>query len=106
MVTRIHKGFKGTLFLKEHRKAKRVTAEAMAGRLGIERESVHRLERVPERLSYEKQVEYAEALGIEPEDLRYPPGRPSLDGLVKKAPPELQTMVADVVLRLVAGRRQ
>lgn len=104
VTTRIHKSVRPRLFLKEHRKAKGVTAEAMGGRLGIERESVHRLERQPESASYSRQVAYAEALGIEPEDLRWPPGTPSLDGIVKKAPPEVQAMVADIVLRMV-GRK-
>lgn len=103
MVTRIHKGVRPRLFLKEHRKAKGLSAEAMGGRLGIERESVHRMERYPGRLSLEKQAAYAAALDIEPEDLRWPPGTPSLDGLIKNADPETQAMVADIVVRMVAG---
>ena len=62
------------LFLKEHRKAKGVSAAAMADRLGIERESIYRLEReAMTRLNGEKQAAYARALGIEPEDLWRPP---------------------------------
>lgn len=103
MVTRIHKGYRGRLFLKEHRKAKGMSAEAMAGRLGIERESVHRLERNPERMTFEKQCAYAAALNIEPEELRMLPGTPSLDAMVSNAPADIQTMAADIVRRLVAG---
>lgn len=102
MVTRIHKYVRPRLFLKEHRKAKGMSAETMGGRLGLERESVHRLERHPERASAEKQAAYAHALNIEPEDLWHPPGTPSLDGMVKAAPDELRTMAADIVRRLVA----
>lgn len=103
MVTRIHKGHRGRLFLKEHRKARGMSAEAMAGRLGMERESVHRLERHPERITFEKQCAYAAALNIEPEELRKPPGTPSLDAMVSQAPEELQIMAADIVRRLILG---
>lgn len=103
--TRIYKGRKPVPFLKEHRKAKDVTAEAMAGRLGIERESVHRLERVPGKITVEKLNAYAAALEMEPEDLMHPPGQRSLDAIVKDSEPEVQAMVADIVLRMIAGRR-
>lgn len=106
MVTRIHKSARRRLFLKEHREAKHVSAEAMAGRLGIERESVYRLEREAlTRLSAGKQAAYADALGIEPERLWRPPGGPpSLDAMVATAPDEIKLMAADIVRRLVAGR--
>jgi transcriptional regulator with XRE-family HTH domain len=103
MVTRIHKGYRGRLFLKEHRKAKGVSAEAMGGRLGIERESVYRLERNPGTITDQKLCIYAEALDIEPEELRKPPGVRSLDAMVKKAPQDVQMMAADIVWRLVSG---
>lgn len=101
MVTRIHKSVRRRLFLKEHREAKGISAEYMAGRLGIERESVYRLEREHWRMNPEKQIGYADALGIEPEDLWRPPGTPSLDALVSNAPEELKIMAADIVRRLV-----
>lgn len=103
MVTRIRKAYRGRLFLKEHRKAQGMSAETMAGRLGIERESVHRLERYPERVTFEKQCAYAEALNIEPDELRKPPGTPSLDAMVSQAPADIQIMAADIVRRLVSG---
>jgi lambda repressor-like predicted transcriptional regulator len=63
------------LFLKEHREAHGVSAAAMADRLGIERESLYRLEReAMTRLNGQKQAAYASALGIEPETLWQPPG--------------------------------
>jgi transcriptional regulator with XRE-family HTH domain len=101
MVTRIHKSAARRLFLREHRKVKGVSAEAMAGRLGIERESLLRLEREPRRANPEKQAAYAAALQLEPEDLWRPPGRPSLDGMVNSATPEIQQMASDIVRRLV-----
>jgi transcriptional regulator with XRE-family HTH domain len=104
MVTRIHKHQRPRLFLKEHREAKGISATTMAGRLGIERESVYRLERKPWTLTAQKQADYAHALDLEVEDLWRPPGRPSLDAMVKTEPDELQAMAADIVRRLVARR--
>lgn len=102
MVTRIHRSVARRLFLKEHREAKGVSAEQMAGRLGIERESVYRLEREPRRMNAEKQAAYAYALGIEPEELWRPPGRPSLDAIISAAPDDVADMAADIVRRLVS----
>lgn len=98
------KGPRGPLFLKEHRKAKGVSALDMADHLGIERESVYRLERHAEKLKVETQISYAARLGIEPEALWRPPGAPSsLDAIVKTAPESVRIMAVDIVRRLVAG---
>lgn len=102
MVTKIYKS-RRRLFLKEHREAHGVSAEQMAGRIGIERESVYRLEREAlTRVNGEKQAAYAAALDIEPEDLWRPPGIPSLDGIVAQASDDLKAMAVDIVRRLVA----
>jgi transcriptional regulator with XRE-family HTH domain len=101
MVTRIHKMARRRLFLREHRKAKGVSAEAMAGRLGIERESLLRLERELHRVNSEKQAAYAHALDMEPEDLWRPPGNPSIDAMVHDAPENVRSMVVDIVRRMV-----
>lgn len=112
VVTRIYQSRKRRLFLREHRKAKGVSATVMAGRLGIERESVLRLEREPQRVNSEKQADYAAALDLQPEELWRPPAvpetprAPSLDAMVKDMPEETRAMVADIVLRLVSGGRQ
>jgi transcriptional regulator with XRE-family HTH domain len=104
MVTRIYR-HRRRLFLKEHREAKGISAEAMAGRLGIERESVYRLEReAMTRATPEKQAAYASALNVEPEELWHPPGTTRLDPLVSGASDELKQMAADIVRRLIAGR--
>jgi transcriptional regulator with XRE-family HTH domain len=103
MVTRIHKGVRRRLFLKEHREAKGLSAEQMGGRLEIERESVYRLEREPQRVRPDTQAAWADACGVEPEDLWRPPDRPSLDAMVKDAPDDVQKMAADIVRRLVSG---
>jgi transcriptional regulator with XRE-family HTH domain len=89
-----------TLFLKQHREAKGVSASEMGRRLGIERESVYRLERKPWALTADKQVQYAHALGLQTEELWWPPGTPSLDAMVKGFPDDLQKTAADIVRRL------
>lgn len=103
MVTR-PKRAKRRLFLKEHREAQGVSATLMGEKLGIERESVYRLEREPWRVNSAKQAEWATALGIEPEDLWRPPGTPSLDGMIAQAPDDLKAMAADIVRRLMEGK--
>lgn len=106
MVTRIRKGSRRHVFLREHRKAKELSAIRMADRLGIERESYYRLERHPEKLSAGELAELADALNIEPEALWRPPeGPPSIDALLRDAPDDLKDMAADIVKRLMAQRR-
>jgi hypothetical protein len=103
MVTRIHKMAPRRLFLREHRKAKGISAEQVAGRMDppMERESLLRLEREPQRCTPDKQASYAHALGMQPEDLWRPPGTPSVDGLIMSAPADVQEMVVDIVKRMV-----
>lgn len=96
---------KRRLFLKEHRKAKGISATAMGEKLGIERESVYRLEREQWRVNTDKQAEYAAALGIEPEELWSAPGTASLDAMIKFASDDLKEMAADIVRRLVEGKQ-
>lgn len=103
MVTR-PKRQKRKLFLKEHREAQGISATLMGEKLGIERESVYRLEREPWRVNSEKQAEYAHALGLEPEDLWRAPGTPSLDAMVQSAPDDVRRMAADIVRRLMEGK--
>jgi transcriptional regulator with XRE-family HTH domain len=101
MVTRIYQNRKGRLYLREHRKAKGVSAAAMAGRIGMARESVLRMEKRATAKEDQKAA-YAAALDIPVEDLSRPPGLPSLDALVANEPPEFQIMAFDIVKRLVA----
>lgn len=103
MVTRIHHRRKARLFLREWRKAKGVSATVMGRRLGMERESVLRLEREWNRCAPDKQAQYADALGIQPEALWHPPvpdDRPSLDAMTRDIPDDVRDMVVDVVRRM------
>lgn len=108
MVTRIRKHVKARLYLKEHREAKGISPEAMAGRLDMERESVYRWEREIHRMNPEKQAAYADALGLDsPAELWFPPPDPanppppSIDALVSDAPPDVRELARDLVSRLV-----
>jgi len=76
----------------------------MGEKLGIERESVYRLEREPWRVNSDKQAEFAHVLGLQPEDLWRPPGTPSLDAMVQSVPDDVRAMAIDIVRRLVEGR--
>jgi DNA-binding XRE family transcriptional regulator len=105
MVTKRH--VPRRLYLREHRKAKTVTAPGMAELLGIERESVLRMEREWDRCTPTKQQEWADALGIDVEDLWWPPGqRPlgELDAIVQGQDEATRELARDLLTRLVRGR--
>lgn len=100
MVTRPKRAHR-RLFLKEHREALKVSAAEMGERLGIERESVYRLEKNYRGVSSQKQAAFAQALGLEPEDLWRPPGDMSLDSMVARAPQDVQESVQILIRRLI-----
>ncbi len=101
MVTRIHGHRKPQLHPRLWRKAKGISASQMAGRLGIERESVLRLEReAMQRMTPEKQAEYANALGIAPEALWWLPDNPPLETLVEEAPEDKKELAIDMAENL------
>jgi transcriptional regulator with XRE-family HTH domain len=107
MVTRIRRGAKAHVYLREWRKAKGVHATAMADRLEIERESYYRLEREPQTLSVAEVMELADALGIDAPLLWQPPpesGQPtrvSLDAIVADLPTAQVEGLADMLRRSV-----
>lgn len=97
------------LYLREWREYKDIDAIVMAGRLGVERESVYRIEKkAMQRAIPEYQAAYAEALGIDPGRLWHPPPPkgedlpPSLDEMAQKAP-EAARAAAFELLRRMAG---
>lgn len=104
MVTRIHHGKRPRrLFIKEWQEHWDISAEAMASRLGIERESYYRLLREPRRINLERLEQLADAMGhhMEPTDFYRPPSRPSLDAMVENAPDNLRETAVDIVKRLI-----
>lgn len=89
------------LYLKEHREAADVSAAEMGERLGIERESVYRLEKKYWGISAQKQAAYAAALGLRPEDLWRKPDDPSLDQIVARAPDDVRQSVENLLKHLI-----
>lgn len=101
MVTTIRKHAKIRPFLKEHRNAAGLSALQMAGRLGVERESVYRYERNPLNMSLDRLEQWADACGLaSSRDLYYLPRRPSVDAIIETLPPDMQDMVMDMASRL------
>ncbi len=86
------------IYLREHREAKKVAPSEMAKKLGIERESVHRLER---KRMVKWAAAYARHLNLTVGELYSPPGIQSLDAIIALAP-EMRDLAVDIVTRLVA----
>lgn len=101
MVTKKHPALP-RLYLSENREAKGVSAAEMGTRLGIERESVYRLEKKHWGVSSQKQASYAAALGLRPEDLWRKPDDPSLEQIIAQAPEDIQESVQRIIRRLVS----
>lgn len=91
------------LYLREHREAKNIGASEMAERLGIERESLYRLERNADRIDWRKACEYAVALGVAPVELLNPPGTISIDAMLANMPVEYREAARDILVRLVGA---
>lgn len=101
MVTRIRRRARSRLYLDEWFAHRGLNDEKVAGKIGVHRETVWRWRQEQNRLNPDKISDLAVALDCEPEELWRPPGRPSLDSIVKDAPAELQATAADIVRRLV-----
>lgn len=101
MVTRIRRGIRPHLYIKEHREALGLSLEQMAGRLGVERNSVWRWEKEQHRLNPDKIAEIADALGLDHwTELAHPPGLRSLDAMLAGQPDDVRETVVDIVARL------
>lgn len=108
MVTRIRRGAKTHVYLREWRKHLKVGAIAMAERLEIERESYYRLEREPGKLSVAEVIELASAMGIEPTQLFHPPetaARPSIDAMVEDLDDDDRGVVMDLARSMQRRQR-
>lgn len=100
MVTRIRKPTRAHLYITEWRESRGLSVEQLAGRLDVARETVWRWEIEQHRLNPEKIAGIADALNMEPAELYRPPGRPSLDAMLKGVPDDLYNTAADIVRRL------
>lgn len=102
MVTKI--ASQGTLHLRAHRKARGMSAQEVADKMGMERESLLRLEREwRTRCNPEKQSQYAQAIGVAFRALWGPPETPSVDTMLAETPSDFQAMIIDTVRRKAGG---
>lgn len=101
MVTRIRKGARLHYYIKEHMDRLGVSDEAMAGRIGVSRETVWKRYTEQRRLDPGKIQEFADALEMHPSELLFPPGTPSLDAIMEGADSDQRNMAADIVRRMM-----
>lgn len=69
---------------------KGLTQEQLAARLGCSDVTISRWETVRRRPDLRAQAAFAEALGVDPFDLRRHPNQPSADALLRDQPPEVR----------------
>jgi transcriptional regulator with XRE-family HTH domain len=106
--TRIRKGTRGHLYIKERMDALDMDDKTLAGRLGVARETVWRWRTEQHRLNPGKIAAIASALNCEPWELFRLPEEPpekSLDALVKGADRDTLDTAYEIVERLVVRRR-
>lgn len=101
MVTRIRKGARTPLFIREWMVHRHLSDERLANRLELARETVWKWRTQQQRLDPHKIARLAHALDCEPIDLWRPPSRRSLDAIMKDAPEDLQATAADILQALV-----
>lgn len=99
MVTRIRRGARPHLYIKEHLKARGLTVPQLADRLDMTRESTYRAMREQNRISYTDLPLWADAIGLDHwQDLTRPPGEPSIDARIDDVPADLR----EALIRLVS----
>ena len=81
-------------------RAKGLSDEKMADRIGVSRETVWKW-RKERGLKPDKLRRLAHELDMEPEEFFRPPGQESVDALLVGVEPELRDTVVDVVKRMV-----
>jgi transcriptional regulator with XRE-family HTH domain len=103
MVTGRYKKRPRPLFIKEWQEHWGISAETMAERMGIERESYYRLLRELHRINIDKLAQLADAMGngMEPPDFYRPPTRQSVDSMLEGVPEDVRETAIDIVRRLV-----
>lgn len=93
------------LYIKEWLDHLGVSFPELARRTGVKRETAWRWHHEQHRLRPGKVAKIAEVLGLTSTDLHRPPASlPSLDAIVKDAPPEVRALAVDIVTRLVRER--
>jgi len=93
------------LYILEWMKARGLSDEQLALKVGTTRVTIWRWANEQHRLNPEKIERLATALDLEPPELWRPPSRRSIDAILANAPDEVNDMAADVVERMVRQRR-
>lgn len=96
-VTRIGPKQPRKRYLAEWREARGLTQAQLAGRLNVADMTVSRWETGKALLNTGVVEAWAEALGIEPEDLWHHPDTPSADSLLRGQPPEIREQVFQII---------
>lgn len=101
MVPRIGPKRPRRLFLSEWIEHRDLSDERLAGRLGVERETVNRWRNYPQRLSLPRIEQIAQALDCEPADLWRHPETPSADALLRDASQDVREKAVEMIGILV-----
>ncbi len=88
------------LYIKEHMVARGLSDEDIAERIGVLPNAVWKRYTAQSRLTPFKIKQLADAIGIHPSELNYPPDVPSLDALADKVSPRRRAEMADIIKRL------
>jgi transcriptional regulator with XRE-family HTH domain len=97
MVTRIGPRKPIRLFIAEWREHRKLTQEQLAQRLGTSDVTISRWETRRRQPDLNAQAAIAEALDIEPFDLRRHPDQPSADALLRGQPTEVQEQAIKLI---------
>lgn len=97
---RIRKHALPHLYISEWIKAKHLSDERVAARMGVDRSTIYRWRHEQWRLDHPKMSALADALGINVEDLYRPPTRPSIDAVLANAPDEIYETTLELARRL------
>ena len=89
MVTKIHAGKRGHLYIAEWIEHLHLSHETIGNRMGVSRTTVWRWQKQQHRLTPGKIAALAEAMNLNAVDLFSPPHRPSLDAMLADAPDDL-----------------
>ncbi len=102
MVTRIRRGTRPRFFIKEHREAQGLTLDQLAGRVGVERNTIWRWENDHRQVTPDKAGAVADALSLEHwSDLTRLPGVRSVDAMLADQPADIRETIIDITERLI-----
>lgn len=91
----------GQLYFVEHRKAKKLTGQKVADRMGTTKGTVSKLENGDIEATAAYQASYAAACGITPEELWSPPGGDTI--ILRGVPAELRQNLQGIVAAFMRG---